>query len=518
MSKIITYYPLRILTKLFVTLCFTGVSWSQNSDYELLFQESGYNSYKAQTLVYAATIDLSEIYSSAEPETSSFSIHDTTPPTGLKKKHQSVKNLEKSLIEALKLWPNIKLVTPQKIRNKLESSKSNQRLIKLARQFIEKSELAYRQVDLERAQSLLDSAIELMIQAQYILINPGYLGLVYLKRGMVAIEQKELLRASLDFRKALLLAPYLRLKKNFDHPIAVNIFFQTLQQLQKLSTHELSRLAEQREWIQSEHITLVVVKVKDSVFTAIWQATKETDSLIQSQVNTMDDWVAREHLKLSQKLSMANMVNRLASRLWQCIPVKLRYAIDETVGKNWYFMSGWGALIPTKSPVDFTIQPGIFVETSFSLLAQLSFKIGAMWSNSTQDDAKDLTKPFSHSSVYIGPQWMMNKKLWWVSTGFLLEGSYLGGTEITRTVGCKYFDLESTIPSEICNPSRDIKEIQRTWRIGPRVQFDFGFKVAKSLMIGVQAYGSASLYQTKNHPFEWPVGGGLVIGYSFNSQ
>ena len=86
--------------------------------------------------------------------------------------NQQSNRWESSFIEALIAWPNLKVSTPEQLRTRLRRSLNVRRLVKLAAEFVVKSQKAYKVVDLEHAQALLDSAIELLVQARYILINP----------------------------------------------------------------------------------------------------------------------------------------------------------------------------------------------------------------------------------------------------------------------------------------------------------------------------------------------------------
>ena len=89
---------------------------------------------------------------------------------------------------------------------------------------------------------------------------------------------------------------------------------------------------------------------------------------------------------------------------------------------------------------------------------------------------------------------------------------------MTRAVGCKFFDLSYPVPNEICDPQRDIREIKSSWSFGPRFELSSGVIIAKHLLIGAHFFSSFEFYQSTPHPFGWPLGGGVLIGYSFHSR
>jgi hypothetical protein len=504
----------------------TTVVYAQVSDYEMIFDPVYQSSFKQNTVTYARSIDLTGLYDSIPPLKSSldFSTLQGRPVSLVQSLRLASSSENKpisweiQLVKILSKWPNIRLVTPTVLRQKLSRSINAKRLVKLASEFTEKSEQAYKSVDLEHSQSLLDSAIELLAQARYVLVNPFGMGLLYLQRGVVAIEQKQLLRAALDFRKALLLAPSLRLKKGFDSEQSVKIFYETLAQLQSLGPQELVKLSEQREWIQDRHSTLVIIRVRSQIFSSLWRAPRNPRKRDGQELSRMQDLVSREQLQLLSNQNINVSLGRLASRIWACLPILIKDVHSHKELSAWHFSSGLGGAMHLKSPVSLVIQRGLQVEASVKLLSQFQLGMGGIFSSSTQDESSDLTESFTTSAMYFGPLWIKLNRIWWFSFGLMIEGSRLSETTITRAVGCKFFNLSSQVPLEICDPQRDIRYNSGVWRFGPRLQLSAGVKLSRRLRLGLQAYGSSSFYESGTHPFEWPIGASILIGYSFNSQ
>lgn len=504
---------------LLLALSVSGASYAQSTDFEALFTPELGSVIKEESLVYAVSLDLSPIYQELSPPKSSLEFIKTHVRergseerlTLAQSDNLNFRSLENSLIESLGRWPNLSVVSPERYRSRLVKSSHRQRLVKLAYQFIREAEVAYKDVDLDRTRALLDSAIELLSQSKYSLLKPVEVAQLYLKRGIVAIEKRQVLSASLDFRRALLLGPKLRLKSGFDSPMAVKVFNETLKQLQELDSRELVKLAELREWIDDRSPTLIIIKVQDKVFSALWGSPGTPRGSLQHGV-------VRDQESLQIELTYQESMDKLASRIWLNLPITSMRLSNAIAKDSWELFAGWVVSTPLKAPVEIITQPGLLLEIVVKVLTQLEVKSGLSLAQNSRDQAQDLTRSFPISSIYMGPLWSKTNRRWWLSFGVMLEGSYLGSTSITRIVGCKYFDLSSDIPQEICNPRRDIRQIKGSWRLGPRIQMNAGVNVARSWKVAIQLNSSISFYQSSEHPFEYPVGAGLLIGYSFNSH
>ena len=472
-------------------------------------------------LRYVNSHDLSPIYDNTEPRYSALdfqsryqskSNHDVSSRT-LEANLQPIRTWKTELLRSLQSLPKLVVQSPLLYRNSLKRSPSVGRLVKLAFDFVEQSDKSYKIVDLDRAQALLDSAIELLIQARYTLIDPKKVAILYLRRAVVAVEQKQFLLAAMNFREALLLSPDLRLKKGFDSAMTLEIFENTLKQLQRLNPYELIKLAERREWIDDRQISLITIKLKDRYFASIWQISKSMTLKLESKF--AKSMLVREELNLSKDESVDQGMTRLASQIWHNLPFKVKVQ-PAKLSQPWQILSGWGLSTPINSPVSAIAFPGVVIETNVQAFRQLRLKWGGSFANSIQDTARDLRENFSIAQAYFGPLWSKVKSHWWFSLGVMIEWTYLGSTKLTRSVGCKFFDLTSEVPTEICNPGRDIREIKSSWRLGPRLQMSFGLQLVKPLSIALQLNASSSLYEQNKHPFTWPIGMAILIGYSFN--
>ena len=480
--------------------------------------------YENLYLSYVHSHDLTPLYQNHERKSSALDFQSNPEydfehtslleVKNIKNNHSSPK-WEFELLVAFRSLSNLRIKSPLQQRRTLEKSIAVRRLIKLAHDFIKYSNQAYKLVDLERAQVLLDSAIELLIQARYTLIKPKKMAVLYLRRGVVAVEQKQFLLAAMNFREALLLSPGVRLKKGFDSPATIEVFEQTLKQLQNLKPYELIKLAERREWKEERQISLIVIKLKNSFFASVWQTSKSKKLSVESSF--AKNMLVREELTLNKSESLNEGMKRLATKIWAILPFKLqKKSVNSSV--PWQIMSGWGLSTLLKSPVSTVAFPGMVFEVDVQAFRQLQLKWGGSFSNSIQDSARDLRESFGMANAYFGPFWSRVKTHWWISLGFMIEWTYLGSTKITRSVGCKFFDSEASVPLEICNPNRDVRVIPSSWRLGPRLQMSLGLQLVRPLSIALQLNTSGSVYEQNKHPFAWPVGGSILIGYSFNSK
>ena len=525
-----------------VSLCVIGQSHAQ-SDTELLYSKRGHRTYLRQELFFIRTVDLTAIYDERAVAESYFAnvlrelsrAQEKEQRREAKKRskgsqpqrvnNQSVEYADREALTKLELevsrelrrWSNLKVTTPSNSRRKLKSSRGYRKLSQIAQAFSHSALTAYREVDLERAEASLDSALELMTQARQVIIEPKKVARLYLFRGVISVEQKQYLHASLDFQRALLLNPKIRLKRGFDHELVLQVFGEVIRQLRGLSPLELVRLAERREWVSQRAPALVLIKVKTDLFSLLYR------SPLQPQLTRVDllslgrvtpaDLVSREHYAWADP----ELANKLASRIWACLPLR-RLRASSTLTHPFNIAGGWQLSTPLRTPVSSLAQFGAFVKLAWRVLTQLDFQLGGAWSTSSQDVQRDLTRPLNAWSVYFGPQWTKRWRRAWVSIGVMVESSWLSGSSVTRAVGCKFFDLSYAVPTEICDPQRDIRQIESSWNFGPRFELSSGFRIAEHLLIGAQFFSSFEFYRSTPHPFGWPLGGGVLIGYSFPSR
>ena len=196
------------------------------SDIEVLYQSKDGRDYIRQKLTFIQTLDLTSIYDEGVPHASSLSVtlnrlarskNNAQSPKARPQTDSILEQFERELSRELKRWPNLRLTAPLTSRRNVKRAQGYRRLSQLANAFAHSALIAYQDVDLDRAQASLDSAIELMTQAREVVISPQKVAGLYLFRGVISVEKKQYLRASNDFQQALLLDSKLRLKAGFDH-------------------------------------------------------------------------------------------------------------------------------------------------------------------------------------------------------------------------------------------------------------------------------------------------------------
>ena len=504
---------------IYAYLCSPRHSVAQ-SDFELLGGQGEELSWLSTSLVMGTGLDLTPLFDLTAPQESSLALllksggdlHQLKPVL-----NSEIAQLNKAVQTELSLFPNLNIVieTSQAIST---SSRGSHRLMELAQELTLGALQAYRQVDLERAQSSLDAAIELYRQSKRVLIAPYEVGYLYLLRGVISVEQGQLVRGSLAFQKALLIEPTLRLKEGYDNEIVLRSFNLTLDQLRSLSIPELIRLAERPEWGNSTALRVVLVRVEKSVESLLYFSPFSQTT----RANSPDEsaFIRRElEPKYRERFSWddPSLASRIASRIWICVPLERRSSSASYPPLPFRLSAGWTSNLLIRSPVSTLAQFGGFAQVDYQLISQLELSLGGMWSNSTRDQDQNLMKSFSAWGGVIGPRWHRKWRRWWASAGLLFQVTRLGETKITREVGCKYFDLNVPLPPEICSPERDIRHISSVWQFGPRLELDGGLMIAQKLMIGFRLFSAIELFEIENSPFGLPIGLGVHLGYSFHS-
>ena len=510
------------------------------SDAEMLAQTQQERKYLTQPITFTSALDLTPLYDVTPPKESSLAVtlkalrRFTEPEANSKvtesspklpklqnqRSHHSNHNDSTSglnelipKIEAeLQRWPNLKLTRMETYRGRSRRAQHYKRLIELTRTFVRSALKSYREVDLERTLASLDSALELTLQARQVMIAPDLVARISLFRGMIAVELRQYLRASIDFQRALLLSPKLRLKPGFDHQESLRIFEEVIRQLRSLSTSELIRLAERREWSELQTVSLVLIKVKSRLFSLLYRPTNRLGVNVKAR-EELTDLVTRERYIWGRE----DLASRVASRVWACLPLsRIRQRQSEPLRLRVF--GGWQTDTPLRSPVDQIPRFGATAKLVWEVLSQLDMQLGGAWSTSALDAARDLQTPLTSWAFYVGPQWTRHWSRAWMSLGLMVETSWLSRATITRAVGCKYFDLSYPLPSEICDPQRDLRKISDTWRFGPRVELSVGTTFAERILLSAQVFSSLEVYQSSAHPFGWPLGGSVLLGYSFHSK
>ena len=181
-------------------------------------------------------------------------------------------------------------------------------------------------------------------------------------------------------------------------------------------------------------------------------------------------------------------------------------------------LGGWSAHRYLKSSVTGVTHAGPSIKLGWHVSDWLELQLGGAWSLDAVDDQRDLTQGVSAWSIYLGPHWKRAWRQASLSFGVTLEGARISDSTITREVGCKFFDLSYAVPIEICDPRRDMKRLESTWRLNARLEIDARLALSDHIQAGMQVFSSISLYESNSYPLGFPIGIGVLIGYSSNAS
>ena len=405
-------------------------------------------------------------------------------------------------------YESLALRAPAAAREALSAAPAYARTVELARGLARRGVQAYREVELEQAQAQLESALELFEQCRHQEVDPRELAQVNLTLGVVLLEQRQLLRAALSFERALLLNPRLRLRAEFDGPLAYKTFEEARVRLTALSLEELTRLAEpSRAALRRGEHALWLWRTPRGVSAtlAVWRG------------EHMEVRRDREPLEgLAEDARRSDALSRLAARLWACAPLQ-RLTPQGDTRSTTTFALGPSALGFLRRPVGWVAQVGVEGAAARRFTRWLYAYAGGSWSVSGRDAREDLRRDITVASGHIGSRWVVGGELSEDLTGSIslsLESLWRSEVPITREVGCKHFPASPTLPPQLCQPDVDIVTLPASLQVGPRLELALTLPLRAQLYAELAAGVSWGLYQRDPSPFSLPLTLSLRLGYA----
>jgi hypothetical protein len=473
--------------------------------------------YREASLLVYPIIDLRPLFE--VPSRSETSTTPIRPMTGSARSAlTSPDSIQAALIAPLKKYANLRMISGQPLLSLVTNRREYSRLVTLARSLTLQGEQAFREVDLDRAHALIDSALDLFEQSGHIHIEPREVAQVYLTRGVIALEESQMLHASLSFRTALLYAPQLRLREALDGAKAYQLFEETRRQLIALSSAELTRFAERTMIRRPRSHALLMIVLPSSLHTVLSVNTSPTrpKRLLNDRSHIQDDFL--ENIRDQEPiLDLDRSMNRLAARIWACLPFELKTP-QRNSSPLFSMHTGWQGYIFSRSPISLFNLLGFNIGINWPLVNRLNGYFGGAWLTSNRDVKEDLRSNLSSFNTYIGAQWVSHRRgAHWLAT-LALEISYLSPVTLTREVGCKFFELNDELPSQLCAPQVDIQQFVSTWRVGPRVEIGGEIPLSKHLTLTLLGFISTDFYETSENSFGRPIGGMINLGYIFHSD
>ena len=478
--------------------------------------------YREIPLLVYPMIDLRPLFETSSSKTSRSSVSALSLPSknraGERPSLTSPNSILADLVAPLKEYTNLKVISGPPLLSLITNRREYSRLVTLARSLTLQGEQAFREVDLERAHALIDSALDLFEQSGHIHVDPREVAQVYLTRGVVAIEESQMLHASLSFRTALLYHPKLRLREALDGARAYQLFEETRRQLIALSSAELTRFAERTMIRKPRTHALLLIVLPTTLHTVLSVNTSPTKSksLLNDRPNIQDDFL--ENIRDQEPLQdIDRSMSRLAARIWACLPFELKTPHRRS-SPLFSMHTGWQGYIFSRSPISLFNLLGFNVGINWPLVSRLNGYFGGAWLTSNRDVKEDLRSNLTSFNTYIGAQWVSHRRgAHWLAT-LALEISYLSPVTLTREVGCKFFELNEELPSQLCAPQIDIQEFVSSWRVGPRIELGGEIPLSKHLTLSLLGFISTDFYETSENSFGRPIGGMINLGYIFHSD
>ncbi len=412
------------------------------------------------------------------------------------------------LITQLSGYESLTLRPPRQTREALTSAPTYARTVELARGLARRGVQAYREVELEQAQSQLESALELFEQCRQREVDAREVAQVSLTLGFVLLEQRQLLRAAHAFEGALLLNPRLRLRADFDGQLAYKTFEEARARLTSVSLDELTRLAEpSRAGLRPGEHALWLWRTPRGLHAtfALWKGEHVE--------------VRRDQEPLSgapQAPSTEEALSRLAARLWACAPLQRLTPQGDTRAAT-LIASGGSGLAFLRRPVGWVAHVGADVYAARRLTRWFYALGGLGWSVSGRDEREDLRGDITVLSAHAGSRWVVGGELGEELTGsasLSIEGLWRSEALITREVGCKFFPPSPTLPPQLCQPSVDITRLPSSLQVGPRAELALTLPLRRPLYLELAASLSWGLYQLQDSPFTLPATVSLRLGYT----
>jgi len=426
-----------------------------------------------------------------------------------------------ALLAQLSAYGNLALRPPPRALEALTAAPAYARTVELARGLARRGVQAYREVELEQAQAQLESALELFEQCRQREVDPREVAQVTLTLGFVLLEQRHLLRAAGAFESALLLNPRLRLRADFDGPLAYKTFEEARARLTSLSAEELTRLAEPSRAAlrRGEHaLWLWLTPSGVSATLAVWrgehmEVRREREGLGGELGGGLGAGAGGGGGEAEE---VAAALSRLAGRLWACVPLQ-RLGADGDERTASVYAAGPGGLLFLRRPVGLVAHVGVEGVAARRVTRWLYVLGGASWSVSGRDAREDLRGDLSVASGHVGSRWVVGGELGeepTASAAVSLEALWRSAALLSREVGCKFFPPSPTLPPQLCQPSVDLSPLPASLQVGPRVELALTLPLRRPLYAELAAGLSWGLYQLTETPFTLPLTLSLRLGFT----
>ncbi|MCB9525529.1 MAG: hypothetical protein H6702_19430 [Myxococcales bacterium] len=399
-----------------------------------------------------------------------------------------------AFVAALAGRTNLAVQDPEATRRSITRRAGYAQALRLARSTAERARDDHRRARLEAALAGLRTAIHALQEIEHHVVAPPEVARLLLLQGQAQLELRDAQGARDSFERALTLAPDVRLQPGTDSPAAVEAL--------EATRHNLA----EKPPIPEDHLR-VPTGLRSTQH--LLRARQVGDVLI---VTVQSAGGLREEQQALAGLTAAEAGDRLASRVWACLPFG-RAPRRSRHKRELLLDAGFHYQVFANSPVvDLFSNLGIGMNASLTVAPHLSLDANLALTNSNRDPNEDLRQDISTVRVFLGPGFT------W-SAGFLRGGANLGfeGMTIsdvvtTRNVHCK-FDPDA---HPLCNAAADTSRSGRAWRLGPALALNGQLHLVEGIYLALRISAGLTLYESVDNGLGPPITGQLGLGYAFD--
>lgn len=392
-------------------------------------------------------------------------------------------------LKALRSWNNLDVRMPDRAVGAVTGSAQHQQALPLARAAARRGLEDYRQVRLSSAIEALGQALETFLAIGQHWVAPSEVARTEQTRGLALLEKGDEVAAAAAFRRGLLVEPAVRLRAGVDRPAAVD-------------AQEQARLA--------------LVDGLPAV-QALFARRPALPGGAVIQVRILPDRlevVLHEGGRLvveQQVLGMPDAGERLAARLWACLPLA-----DEprrrSPTRKLHLDAGFAWFAFTKAPTEVFGNVGLAVGAALDLASHIALEARGSLTISSRDREEDLRADVPVGRLSLAPAFVADLGRLRTSASVGMEVALMGPVTTTTNPACKFFGPDE-VPARICDFARDVDRRETAWTVGPALGLGASLRLVDEIELGLRLQAALYLLRTEDNGLDRPVGLQVVLGY-----
>lgn len=405
---------------------------------------------------------------------------------------------------------DLRVVQFSEFRSSFVRKPSYRDRVGLGRDYYLLAQEEYRTLRSAEADQHLRKAVEVFDSIYYDLVEPEAMSQVLLLMGVNLVERSDGPAAHLAFKRALMLAPGLRVQKGYYPPAVESALEVACEDVHaSLDGMPLSSLDRALGLMTSEHIDWLVFPI------VRYQAETGKQQLVFAVLDRDKRSVGyHEEIPLGEATGDAEEASRIVSRWSACASFRTAGgALKEGPG-DWTFSGGYEHLIflrsPTRSLINawgFSFNTSRYLVPSFGLVAKVQFL------NSYPDRFGDMLDDLRSFRLMVGPAFSLSGEWWRIYVVPGAEAHLLGSFRTSTAPGCKFFAPDSQGYSALCDSS-DVREYELVLQGGINLSFGGQLFFANLLFLDFSVSGTTYFFPLNrsfdmNFPISFELGGGI---------